>query len=124
MAPDRQLYIQRQRAKNIANEDYRMSCYEKPGIVDRLSLFQRFGPDTWIAVIIYRDSAQGHFDHSECARLITVAPILTASADKHRHACHERSANSNQRIARTPYCRTNDAATSCRGMSDFKYTGV
>jgi DNA-binding CsgD family transcriptional regulator len=84
MAPDRQLYIQRQRAKDIANEDYRMSCYEKPGIVDRLSLFQRFGPDTWIAVNIYRDSTQGHVDHSECARLITIAPILTASADKHR----------------------------------------
>jgi DNA-binding CsgD family transcriptional regulator len=80
----RQLYIQRQRAEDIANADYRMSCYEKPGIVDRLSLFQHFGPDNWIAVNLYRDSSQGHFDSSEYARLITVAPIVTASADKHR----------------------------------------
>jgi DNA-binding CsgD family transcriptional regulator len=81
---DKQLYIQRQRAEEIVNTGYRTSCYERPGIVDRLSLFQHFGPDTWIAVNVYRDSSQGHFDSSECTRLITVAPILTASADKHR----------------------------------------
>jgi DNA-binding CsgD family transcriptional regulator len=81
---DRQLFIQRQRAEDIANADYRVSCYEKPGIVDRLSLFQRFDPGNWIAVNLYRDSSQGHFDNSEYARLITVAPILTASANKHR----------------------------------------
>jgi DNA-binding CsgD family transcriptional regulator len=81
---DKQLYVQRQRVEDIANAGYRSSCYEEPGIIDRLSLFQHVGPETWIAVNVYRDSSQGYFDSSECARLVTVAPILTASADKHR----------------------------------------
>jgi DNA-binding CsgD family transcriptional regulator len=80
----KQLYVQRQKVEDIVNAEYRTSCYEKPGIVDRLSLFQYVGPDTWIAVNVYRDSTQGYFDSSECERLVTVAPILTASADKHR----------------------------------------
>jgi DNA-binding CsgD family transcriptional regulator len=81
---DEHLHVQRQRVEDIANADYRTSCYEKPGIVDRLSLFQHVGPETWIAVNVYRDSSQGYFDSSECARLVTVAPILTAGANKHR----------------------------------------
>jgi DNA-binding CsgD family transcriptional regulator len=80
----KQLYVQRQRVEDIANAEYRTSCYEKPGIVDRLSLFQHVGPETWIAVNVYRDSTQGYFNCSECERLVAVAPILTASADKHR----------------------------------------
>ncbi|SOE92037.1 regulatory protein, luxR family [Burkholderia sp. D7] len=84
IASSRRLYLQRQRAEDIANADYRASCYEKPGIVDRLSLFQHVDPDTWIAINLYRDASQGHFDGSEYAHLMTMAPILTASADKHR----------------------------------------
>lgn len=80
----RQLFVQRQRAEDILNADYRAACYEKPGIVDRLSFFQCFDAESWIAVNLYRDSSQGHFDGSEYARLVTVAPILTASANKHR----------------------------------------
>jgi len=82
--PDEQLHVQRQRVEDIANADYRASCYEKTGIIDRLSLFRHFGPATWIAVNVYRDSSQGYFDSSECAQLVTVAPILIAGADKHR----------------------------------------
>jgi DNA-binding CsgD family transcriptional regulator len=81
---DKQLHVQRQRVEDIANAEYRTSCYEKPGIVDRLSLFQHVGPEIWIAVNVYRDSSQGYFDSSACQRLVAVAPILTASADKHR----------------------------------------
>lgn len=84
IASSRRLYLQRQRAEDIANPDYRASCYEKPGIVDRLSLFQHVDPDTWIAINLYRDASQGHFDGSEYTHLVTVAPILTSSADKHR----------------------------------------
>jgi DNA-binding CsgD family transcriptional regulator len=78
------LFAQRQRAEDIRNKDYRLSCYDSSGIIDRMSLFQRFESGTWIAVNIYRDASQGHFDNRECSRLIAAARILTASANKHR----------------------------------------
>lgn len=90
----RHLYIQRQRADEIANADYRASCYEAPGIIDRLSIFQRFAADTWIAVNVYRDITQGYFDSCEYARLITVAPLLTAGADKHLQLVRNRDESS------------------------------
>lgn len=78
------LFAQRQRDQDIRNRGYRTSCYETAGIIDRMSLIQRYGAQAWVAVNIYRDSSQGYFDSSECMRLVTVAPMLTASADKHR----------------------------------------
>ncbi len=78
------LFAQRQRVQDIRDRDYRTFCYEGAGIIDRMSLFQRCEAKAWVAVNIYRDVSQGYFDSSDCARLVTVAPMLTASADKHR----------------------------------------
>jgi DNA-binding CsgD family transcriptional regulator len=78
------LFAQRQRAQDIVDPAYRSSCYERSGIVDRMSFFQRFGADDWIAVNVYRDASQGWFDANDCSRLVAMAGLLTASANKHR----------------------------------------
>lgn len=122
VGPDEQLYVQRQRVEDIANAEYRTSCYERPGIVDRLSLFQHFGPETWIAVNVYRDSSQGYFDSTECARLVTVAPILTASAAKHRQLVAKAERPSTQvRNASAPSAVQQRLATVCAILSNREY---
>lgn len=84
----RTLYMQRQRVKDIADTNYRASCYENTGIVERISLLQHFDSGVWIAVNVYRDWTQGHFGRTECSRLAAVAPVLTAAAEKHRRLTH------------------------------------
>ncbi len=77
------LFAQRQRAEDIADPAYRSFCYERSGIVDRISFSHRCGTEDWIAVNVYRDASQGPFGANDCARLVAMAPLLTTSAIKH-----------------------------------------
>lgn len=77
------VYMQRQRAEEIENAEYRVSCYETTGIVDRISLSRSFSDGHSVAVNIYRDTSQGCFDHWEYSRLATISPVLTTTAYKH-----------------------------------------
>ncbi|WP_167760191.1 helix-turn-helix transcriptional regulator [Paraburkholderia pallida] len=77
------VYVQRQRAEEVEDAEYRASCYETTGIVDRVSLSRSFDDGHWIAVNLYRDASQGCFDHWEYSRLMAIAPVLTTAACKH-----------------------------------------
>ena len=82
------LYMQQQRVKDITDTNYRASCYENTGIVERISLLQHFDSEVWIAVNVYRDWTQGYFGRTDCSRLAAVAPVLIAAANKHRQLTH------------------------------------
>ncbi|WP_158597967.1 helix-turn-helix transcriptional regulator [Noviherbaspirillum saxi] len=87
--PDtQQVHVQYQIASDIVDTGYRINCYEQPGIVDRLSILQRSEDNAWIAVNVYRDRSQGLFSRSDFDALMTVAPILTAAADRHAQLLH------------------------------------
>jgi len=79
------LFVQRQRSQEVLDDGYRTLCYDRPGIIDRVSTVQarRAGSDTWIAVNIYRDRSQGFFSDSDIDVLSTVAPIVTRATERH-----------------------------------------
>ncbi|MGF7135832.1 DNA-binding CsgD family transcriptional regulator [Paraburkholderia sp. EB58] len=79
------LFVQRQRSHDVPDECYRESCYDRPGIIDRVSVIQARNPggDTWIAVNIYRDRSQGFFSDGDMDLLSTMAPIITGCTERH-----------------------------------------
>jgi DNA-binding CsgD family transcriptional regulator len=79
------LFVQRQRSHDVLDDGYRASCYDRPGIIDRVSVVQArcAGSDTWIAVNIYRDRSQGFFSDGDIDLLSTVAPIVTSATERH-----------------------------------------
>jgi DNA-binding CsgD family transcriptional regulator len=79
------LSVQRQRSQDVVDGAYRACCYDKPGIIDRVSvvLARCSRSDSSIAVNIYRDRSQGFFSDSDIDLLCTVAPIVGVSTERH-----------------------------------------
>ncbi|MFL9991029.1 LuxR family transcriptional regulator [Paraburkholderia sediminicola] len=104
------LFVQRQRSHDVLDDGYRASCYDQPGIIDRVSVVQARSADsdTWIAVNIYRDRSQGFFSDSDLDLLSTVAPIVTSATERHLHMT-EMQAQLATQVAAAPGARR-DAA--------------
>jgi DNA-binding CsgD family transcriptional regulator len=85
-APDSPvLSVQRQRSQDVADGAYRACCYDKPGIIDRVSvvLARCSCSDRSIAVNIYRDRSQGFFSDGDIDLISTVAPIVGVATERH-----------------------------------------
>lgn len=71
----------RTRAGDIADAEYRSTCYEQGGIAERLSLLSP-GPRPLVANG-YRAAGDGAFQPAEIARMEEYAPVLMAALARH-----------------------------------------
>lgn len=66
----------------IGNADYRRDCYDKPGVVERLALFDpRSGP---FVIAGYRSASRGPATLKERNRLAAAGPAMLAAVRRHR----------------------------------------
>ncbi|MFV3075337.1 helix-turn-helix transcriptional regulator [Niveispirillum fermenti] len=73
--------VVRTRARDIADPDYRRTCYERGDIAERLSILSA-GPRALVASG-YRSSVDGEFQPADIERLEGAAPILMAALCRH-----------------------------------------
>jgi len=75
------LHVVRQAWNGIADPEYRRACYERAGIVERLTLYSAGRPALFASA--YRTRASGSSNTSEIEALERFAPILIAAVAKH-----------------------------------------
>ena len=75
--------LHRQRREEIAHDGYRMTCYERPNVGDRISLLTPSEPGIWLAINLYRDQQQGQFSPIQVNFLEEMAPVLAHAARYH-----------------------------------------
>lgn len=75
--------VQRQRAADIEDTEYRAQCYDKLGIVDRVTVLVRVGQSQSLAVNWYRDSSAGLFSDDDIAFIIGLAPLIACCITRH-----------------------------------------
>jgi LuxR family transcriptional regulator, activator of tox operons len=68
---------QTQRWDEIPRGEYRAFCYERPGVVDRLSLYCKSG-QTAVLVNLYRYGASGYFSDDEVGQIARYAGVVPA----------------------------------------------
>jgi DNA-binding CsgD family transcriptional regulator len=77
------IIVHRQCLADIEDADYRASCYQAIGIVERASVLVRIGRAQSLAINFYRDQASGLCSDADIGHLIALAPLLAACAAKH-----------------------------------------
>lgn len=78
---NRGILLVRTRAGDIADDDYRHTCYSRGGIAERLSILSA-GPRPLVASA-YRAAGDGPFQPADIARLEGMAPVLMAALIRH-----------------------------------------
>lgn len=81
---------------DLAHHEYRSCCYDRNGLVDRLSFAAMDGLDSVVTFNLYRSIRQGNISSHECSALIGTAPIIARAAL--RHANRAQSANGKRGI--------------------------
>ena len=66
----------------IADAHYRNACYQRAGLIERLTVSDQAGGQR-VALNLYRLEASGGFDAEALARVEALAPLLAALAVKH-----------------------------------------
>ena len=79
--PGRSLIV-RQRWYEIPAGEYRSFCYERPRMLERVSLYRPF-PQGSILLSLYRQSERGHFSPDELSVIEQQADILGAATVRH-----------------------------------------
>ncbi len=77
--------------RDLVHHEYRSCCYDRNGLIDRLSFAITDGCDSVVTFNLYRSIRQGNISSHECAALIGAAPVIARAAL--RHANCARSAN-------------------------------
>ena len=75
-------FVTYQTANEITSSQYRRACYDRTGIVDRLSLVS-VAPAQSTSVSVYRGRDSGRFSDHDLDRAEALMPILKASLDLH-----------------------------------------
>jgi DNA-binding CsgD family transcriptional regulator len=69
--------------RDLVHHEYRSCCYERNGLVDRLSFAITDGCDSVVTFNLYRSLRQGNISSHECAALIGSAPVIARAALRH-----------------------------------------
>jgi len=81
------VHLIRQAWNGITDPDYRRACYERGGIVERLTLYA--GGEPAIFASAYRSRASGHSSPAEVEALEKAAGIIMALVARHVAASHD-----------------------------------
>jgi DNA-binding CsgD family transcriptional regulator len=74
---------QRDGRDEVASDAYRATCYDRPGVQDRVALLLHVHDDVSLSLNLYRSVAHGSFSANELEILETLAPLLGAAARQH-----------------------------------------
>jgi DNA-binding CsgD family transcriptional regulator len=76
--------LHRQGRRDIGHEGYRLACYDRLRVTDRLALLVQPLDDVWLSLNLYRGFEHGAFHADELERIEALAPLL-AHAARHRY---------------------------------------
>lgn len=68
---------------DISHNEYRLCCYDRNGLIDRLSFAIVDGDNSVVTFNLYRSIRHGNVSSHECAALIGRAPIIARAALRH-----------------------------------------
>jgi DNA-binding CsgD family transcriptional regulator len=77
------IVLHRQRADDIAHEQYRRVCYEQPQVAERLSVLALYEGRRWLSVNLYRGIEHGLFDDTALATVEAFAPLIVHAVRLH-----------------------------------------
>ena len=77
------IHIQRQKAEEIKNSNYRYYCYDDAGVKERLSLVQLLCDGGFISINLYKNNDQHFFDQIDVSRIVSVSPFVFSTLSKH-----------------------------------------
>jgi DNA-binding CsgD family transcriptional regulator len=77
------IIVHRQCLADIDDAEYRATCYQSIGIVERAAVLVRIGRSQSLAINFYRDQAAGLYSDADIEFLIATAPLLAACAARH-----------------------------------------
>ena len=77
------IVLHRQQRDEVASNAYRATCYDRPGVQDRVALLLHVDDDVSLSLNLYRSVAHGRFSPNELEILETLAPLLGAAARQH-----------------------------------------
>ena len=76
MEPNRpEIWCQLMAREEIANEQYRVVCYEHTGICERLAILCHYDGQRWLSIKFYRGREFGRFQDQEIAWIEAFAPL-------------------------------------------------
>jgi DNA-binding CsgD family transcriptional regulator len=78
--------LHRQSSADIGHESYRLECYRRPSVSERLALLAPQPGRVWLSVNLYRDErggSDGGFEPGEIARIQAAAPLMTQAVARH-----------------------------------------
>lgn len=82
-----QARVSRLPRERVPAADYRLRCYDRPGLVDRLSVIAEAQGD-WYCLNLFRRRESGRFGEGEAAAIQDHAALLAALAIKHDRIAH------------------------------------
>lgn len=70
----------RLRGPDISHQDYREACWDRTGVIDRLTMLLRL-PQRWVGVSIYREFSSGYYSDADMEKATTsLRPLLILAA--------------------------------------------
>lgn len=78
--------------RDILHHEYRASCYDRNGLIDRLSFAINDGCDAVVTFNLYRSIRRGLIGSHECASLIRMAPVIAHASLRHAKASKKKGA--------------------------------
>lgn len=70
-----EIWCQRMATEEIASEQYRSLCYDRPGICERLAILSHYEGQRWLSIKFYRGRQYGPFGDQEIEQLEAFAPL-------------------------------------------------
>jgi DNA-binding CsgD family transcriptional regulator len=77
------ILLHRQRGEDIAQTEYRRTCYELPQVAERLAILALYEGRRWLSVNLYRGLEHGPFDNAAIALVEAFAPLIVHAVRLH-----------------------------------------
>lgn len=77
------IVLHRQTGADIAHDEYRHICYERPQVAERLALLALFEGRRWLSVNLYRGLEHGPFDDAAIEVVSAFAPLIVHAVRLH-----------------------------------------
>ena len=77
------IVMHRQTSADIAHDEYRHVCYERPQVAERLAILALFEGRRWLSVNLYRGIEHGPFDPRAVDRVSAFAPLIVHAVRLH-----------------------------------------
>lgn len=77
------IVMHRQTGADIAHDEYRHVCYERPQVAERLALLALYEGRRWLSVNLYRGIEHGPFDAAAISMVSAFAPLIVHAVRLH-----------------------------------------